>query len=78
MAKRSLNSAGIFMLAIVAVIMVAGPAWPSSYKVLHSFGPLPDAQIPEAGPVFDSAGNLYGTTYSGGSVNGGVVFELTP
>jgi uncharacterized repeat protein (TIGR03803 family) len=78
MAKRSLNSAGIFMLAIVAVIMVAGPVWPSSYKVLHSFGPFPDAQSPEAGLVFDFAGNLYGTTFNGGTSDVGAVYELSP
>jgi len=28
--------------------------------------------------LFDSAGNLYGTTYRGGTSDGGVVFELSP
>jgi uncharacterized repeat protein (TIGR03803 family) len=28
--------------------------------------------------VFDTAGNLYGTTYGGGSSNDGTVFELSP
>jgi len=31
-----------------------------------------------AGVILDSAGNLYGTTSSGGANNGGVVFELSP
>jgi uncharacterized repeat protein (TIGR03803 family) len=30
------------------------------------------------GLVFDSKGNLYGTTLSGGAFFGGTVFELTP
>jgi uncharacterized repeat protein (TIGR03803 family) len=34
------------------------------------FGPV--------GVIFDQSGNLYGTTYSGGSGNGGTVFELIP
>jgi len=33
---------------------------------------------PAAGVVFDSSGNLYGATYTGGSGGGGTVFELTP
>ena len=33
---------------------------------------------PEAGLIIDSAGNLYGTTYSGGSGNVGTVFKLSP
>lgn len=31
-----------------------------------------------AGPIFDSSGNLFGTTIDGGAYNSGVVFELTP
>jgi uncharacterized repeat protein (TIGR03803 family) len=45
--------------------------------VLHSFTG-PDGYLPTAGVVFDSQGNLYGTTYSGGAFNNGTVFELTP
>ena len=30
------------------------------------------------GLIFDSAGNLYGTTSAGGSGGGGTVFELSP
>jgi uncharacterized repeat protein (TIGR03803 family) len=49
--------------------------------ILHSFenfGTGSDGLNPEAGVIFDSKGNLYGTTYNGG-VNGyGAVFELLP
>jgi len=44
-------------------------------KVLHSFGSEGDGVYP-AGLVFDAAGNLYGTTYSGGLYGGGTVFQL--
>ena len=47
-------------------------------KVLYSFGGFPDGQDPEPGLIFDSAGNLYGTTVSGGSAGLGTVFELSP
>jgi len=36
------------------------------------------AAPPEAGLIFDRAGNLYGTTAYGGTSNLGIVFELTP
>lgn len=44
--------------------------------VLYSFTGLSDGGVPEAGVIRDSQGNLYGTTYSGGAANGGVVFKL--
>ena len=36
-----------------------------------------DGIYPGAGLIFDSAGNLYGTTTRGGAYNNGTVFELT-
>jgi uncharacterized repeat protein (TIGR03803 family) len=49
-------------------------------SVLHSFTGSPDGAYPYAGLIVDSAGNLYGTTYSGGAgacTNGcGAVFKL--
>jgi len=47
-------------------------------KVLYSFGKSPDGFSPQAGLIFDSAGNLYGTTNDGGEDNFGTVFELSP
>jgi uncharacterized repeat protein (TIGR03803 family) len=46
--------------------------------VLYSFGNGFDGQYPAAGLVFDSAGNLYGTTAAGGNAGVGIVFEITP
>ena len=52
--------------------------------VLHSFGNGFDGWDPQAEMVFDSAGNLYGTTQLGGAIfghgdnNGGTVFRLSP
>ncbi len=45
---------------------------------LHSFGGLLDGQRPYAALVMDGAGNLYGTTQSGGTTGAGVAFKLTP
>ena len=46
-------------------------------KVLHSFNNT-DGANPEAGLIFDTAGNLYGTTDQGGTYGFGTAFELTP
>jgi uncharacterized repeat protein (TIGR03803 family) len=45
--------------------------------VLHSFSGT-DGLQPLAGLIFDTTGNLYGTTTSGGTYSYGTVFELTP
>jgi uncharacterized repeat protein (TIGR03803 family) len=44
--------------------------------VLHSFAGQPDGATPLAGLVLDAAGNMYGTTSSGGTANLGTVFKL--
>jgi len=57
--------------------------------VLYAFQSGTDGAEPEAGPIFDKSGNLYGTTYSGGNTQAGwcglggqdrcgTVFELSP
>jgi len=51
-------------------------------RILWSFNGT-DGNQPQGSLLLDSAGNLYGTTYVGGIVNGrvdgaGVVFEVTP
>ena len=46
-------------------------------KVLHNFGIGNDGATPDASLILDTAGNLYGTTYSGGKGTG-TVFQLTP
>ena len=38
----------------------------------------PDGAYPAAGLVFDSSGNLYGTTSQGGNYGQGTVFKLSP
>jgi len=47
-------------------------------RVLHSFGSGADGANPDGGLSFDGAGNLYGTTYNGGTFGSGTVFEITP
>ena len=48
-----------------------------TYATLYTFkGGASDGQTPYGGVVFDTSGNLYGTTYGGGIDNGGVVYKL--
>lgn len=45
---------------------------------LYSFSSSTDGSYPEAGFIIDSSGNLYSTTFAGGSCGAGTVFKLTP
>jgi uncharacterized repeat protein (TIGR03803 family) len=54
----------------------SGGSWTES--LLHSFEGKDDGNFGRGSLIFDSAGNLYGTTEAGGSNSGGTVFELSP
>jgi uncharacterized repeat protein (TIGR03803 family) len=74
------------LLVIVMVVLLGAPdAWAQSkYKTLYRFSGGKDGKSPQAGLIFDPAGNLYGTTSTGGttktncSLGCGTVFKLTP
>ena len=79
-------SIGLKAVAIFAVTLLVTSTWAATNwheKVLHSFNGT-DGWSPEAGLIFDAAGNLYGTTEYGGTGGNcgaygcGTVFELTP
>jgi uncharacterized repeat protein (TIGR03803 family) len=53
-----------------------GGTW--SENVLYSFLGGADGNTPAASVIFDNSGNLYGTTYFGGTAQLGTVFELSP
>ncbi len=54
-----------------------GGVWTET--VLHSFNPNDkDGTFPWGTLIFDGAGNLYGTTQTGGAYGYGTVFEMTP
>jgi uncharacterized repeat protein (TIGR03803 family) len=63
--------------ALAGMGMAQAQAQTGKEIVLHSFAAnLPKGGFPYAGVIRDSAGNLYGTTYSGGTANAGVVFKV--
>ena len=47
-------------------------------SVLYSFDGRTQPLVPFSGVIFDSEGNLYGTTTEGGKIDNGAIFELTP
>ena len=68
----------------VAIAIGANSASAQTEKVLHTFGAPGDGYNPAGGLVFDSEGNLFGPTSSGGtgaacgSSGCGTVFQLQP
>jgi uncharacterized repeat protein (TIGR03803 family) len=64
-------SGGAASAGVVYKLDIAG-----NETVLYSFTGKPDGSAPFAGVIRDSAGNLYGTTYSGGAANAGIVYKL--
>jgi uncharacterized repeat protein (TIGR03803 family) len=50
-----------------------------TYTSLHDFtNSSNDGALPASGVIFDTSGNLYGTTNYGGTQGEGVVWEITP
>jgi uncharacterized repeat protein (TIGR03803 family) len=65
--------------ANAGVVYNLGPAARLAKEtILYSFTGSSDGSRPSGDLIFDQAGNIYGTTSSGGSTFNGVTFELTP
>jgi hypothetical protein len=72
-----------FLVAAVILSVSASASGEWKEKVLYSFKGGTDGWLPQGGVVFDSVGNLYGTTSRSGSegcpLSGcGTVFEISP
>ena len=71
----------VFLALLVPAILSGAPVkHPLTYAetVLHSFAGTPkDGAVPYASLVVDSANNVYGTTYYGGTSSTGTIFRLT-
>jgi uncharacterized repeat protein (TIGR03803 family) len=63
----------------VNIVVSSGPAVAAAGTVLHSFsGSAMEGLTPTGGLVQDAAGNLWGTTFSGGTGGRGTVFRISP
>jgi uncharacterized repeat protein (TIGR03803 family) len=69
-------SAAATLLTTLLAFSTASVAQTES--VLYAFSGGPDGGTPYSTLTLDSAGNLYGTTFSGGAMGVGTVFELSP
>jgi len=78
MREESPSSALPKILTVVLVLMFLSAMSSAKLKVLHSFAPTPPGFGSTASLVEDPAGNLYGTTQTGGIYGVGTVFKLEP
>jgi uncharacterized repeat protein (TIGR03803 family) len=75
-AVSKLLTAATVMLVVTLVLASAASA--SRYNVLYQFRMPKNGQGPSGNLIMDAAGNLYGTTQSGGADGFGTVFRLKP
>src|SRR5260370_6247130 len=71
----TLYCGGAYNFGVVLELSRVGTSWTET--VLYSFAGGTDGATPVSGLIMDPAGNLYGTTRSGGSNSVGTVFELS-
>jgi len=77
--KRSYISSKVSS-AIFTIALLATSAWAAPREtILHDFKQDGrDGVEPRDSLIFDASGNLYGTTFEGGTHGAGMVFELIP
>ena len=68
---------GLVVSAVLTLLLAPSAGAASHYKVLYRFKGGNDGMQP-TGLIFDAAGNLLGTTESGGTFSHGSVFQLMP
>ncbi len=67
-----------FIYSLCLTLMCAIGSTAQTETIVHSFTGLSDGGLPESGLVSDGKGNFFGSTRSGGTNFGGVVYEHTP
>jgi uncharacterized repeat protein (TIGR03803 family) len=67
------------LAAFLLLASLSQPAASQTYTVIHNFTRIgDDGASPYGGPTLDASGNLYGTTYAGGTFGAGNVYRLSP
>ena len=76
MSGQRASAARLLAAAFVLTMLVAQPSPAQTFNVIYNFN-LQTGQSPWSGPTMDRAGNLYGTTFNGGSSGNGIAYKLT-
>jgi uncharacterized repeat protein (TIGR03803 family) len=76
--KKQWCAYALALVAVFVLLTVAPSAQAQTFTLLHAFAGSPtDGANPYAPLIMDAKGNLYGTTYDGGSADVGTVFEVS-
>ena len=81
LSKLNWGTRACAVLALCAATAIALPAQTATLTTLYQFcsqSGCTDGANPHAGLVQATSGDLYGTTYGGGTNNGGTIFKITP
>jgi uncharacterized repeat protein (TIGR03803 family) len=65
------------LVGVSIALALAAVSWAGSVKELWRFNG-PEGKRPTGSLIFDTAGNLFGTTRRGGRYDQGTIFELSP
>jgi uncharacterized repeat protein (TIGR03803 family) len=68
----------VLLVLLLLPGLFVSQAQAQTFTVLHAFQNKADGATPWGGVIVDQAGNLYGTTYSGGRYNYGTIYKIDP
>jgi uncharacterized repeat protein (TIGR03803 family) len=74
--RRVADGTLALVILLLSLVVTTRSAQAQTLTVLYSFKNTPDGARPNAGLIRDAAGNLYGTTWRGGTFDYGTVFKL--
>src|SRR3569833_23571 len=64
--------------AVALAVFTSAASAKQGYAVIHDFAGTPDGAYPLVGVTVDSAGDVYGVTYVGGTYGLGAMFKIAP
>ncbi len=77
--KRAAIRGALTLAVLSALLLIAArPALAQTENVLYNFTGTLNGAAPESALTPDGQGNFYGTTWGGGNIGYGTVFELSP
>ena len=78
MRNQNFTPTNRILMILAMVVLLASVAFAGTAPVLYSFAGDDDGEYIDSDLVVDNAGNIYGTSVSGGTFGTGTVWELSP